>query len=60
MKPFEALYGKGCRTLLCWYESGESVLLGPKVVQETAKKVKMIHEKMKASQNRQKSYHDKR
>ena len=27
MAPFEALYGRRCRTLLCWYESGESVLL---------------------------------
>jgi len=35
MTPFEALYGRRCRTLLCWYESGESVLLGLGVVQET-------------------------
>jgi len=27
---------------LCWYDSGESALLGPDVVQETTKKVKMI------------------
>jgi len=60
MAPFEALYGRRCRTPLCWYESGERALLGPEVVQETTKKVRMIHEKMKASQSRQKSYHDKR
>jgi len=30
MAPFEALYGRMCRTPLCWYESGESALLGPK------------------------------
>ena len=42
MAPFEALYGRRCRTPLCWYESGESALLGPEVVQETTKKVKMI------------------
>jgi len=60
MTPFEALYGRRCRTLLCWYESGESDLLRPEVVQETIEKVKMIQEKMKASQSRQKSYHDKR
>jgi len=41
-------------------ESGESALLGPDVVQETTEKVKIIQEKMKASQSRQKSYHDKR
>jgi len=47
-------------TPLCWYDSGESSLLGPDVVQETTKKVKMIQGKMRASQSRQKSYHDKR
>ncbi|MCI28421.1 hypothetical protein A2U01_0049622 [Trifolium medium] len=60
MAPFEALYGRRCRTPLCWYESGENVILGPKIVQETTEKIKMIRKKMKASQNRQKSYHDKR
>jgi len=60
MDPFKALYGRRFRTSLCWYESGENTLLGPEVVQETTKKVKMIQEKMRASQSRQKSYHDKR
>jgi hypothetical protein len=60
MTPFEALYGRRCRTPLCWYESGESALLRPEVVQETMEKVKMIQEKMRASQSRKKSYHDKR
>lgn len=60
MTPFEALYGRRCRTPLCWYEFGESVVLGPEIVQHTTKKVKMIQEKMKASQSRKKSYHDKR
>jgi len=60
MAPFEALYGRRCRTSLCWFESGENVVLGPRIVQQTTEKVKMIQEKMKASQSRQKSYHDKR
>jgi len=59
-ESLQALYGRRCRTPLCWFESGESVLLGPDVVLETTEKVKMIQEKMKASQTRQKSYHDKR
>jgi len=59
MAPFEALYGQKCRTPLCWYESGESVVLGPEIVHQTTEKVKLIREKMKASQSRQKSYHDK-
>ncbi|PNY01683.1 retrotransposon-related protein [Trifolium pratense] len=60
MAPFEALYGRRCRTPLCWHESGESVVLGPELVQQTTEKIKMIQEKMKASQSRQKSYHDKK
>jgi len=59
MAPFEALYGRRCRTPLCWFKSGESVVLGPDIVQQTIEKVKLIQEKMKASQSRQKSYHDK-
>jgi len=52
MAPFEALYGRRCRTLLCWYESDESVVLGPEIVQQTIEKVKLIREKRKASQSR--------
>ena len=60
MTLFEVLYGRRCKTPLCWYESGESVVVGPKIVQQTTDKIKNIQEKMKASQSRQKSYHDKR
>src|SRR6266487_620111 len=60
MAPFEALYGRRCRTPLCWYESGESVVLGPEIVQETTEKIIMIREKMKVSQSRRKSYYDKK
>ena len=60
MAPFEALYGQRCKMLLRWYESGDSALLGPEVVQETTEKVKMIQEKMRVSQSRQKCYHDKK
>ncbi|MCI72473.1 hypothetical protein A2U01_0093736, partial [Trifolium medium] len=60
MTHFEALYGRKCRTPLCWFESGESVVLGPEIVQQTTEKIKMIREKMRAPQSRQKSYADKR
>ncbi|KAI3747092.1 hypothetical protein L6452_09537 [Arctium lappa] len=39
MAPFEALYGRMCRTPLCWLEAGEKQFAGPEVVQETADKV---------------------
>lgn len=60
MTPLEALYGIICRTFVCWYESGESVMLGTKVVQQTMEMVKMIQENMRMPQSRKKSYHDKR
>src|ERR1044072_2313955 len=59
MALFEVLYGRRCRTLLCWYESGESIVIGPEIVQQNSEKIKMIQEKMRASQS-QKSYHDMR
>ena len=60
MAPFEALYGRRCRTPLCWYESGESAVIGPEIIQQTTEKIKVIQEKMRIAQSRQKSYHDKR
>nr|KYP71426.1 Retrotransposable element Tf2 [Cajanus cajan] len=60
MTPFEALYGRRCRTPLCWYQDGESVVVGPELIQQTIEKVKMIQERMKTAQSRQKSYADKR
>lgn len=48
MAPFEALYGMRYMTSLCWYDSSESVVLGPDIDQQTTKKIKMIQEKMEA------------
>ncbi|XP_024989293.1 uncharacterized protein LOC112523851 [Cynara cardunculus var. scolymus] len=39
MAPFEALYGRKCRTPVCWLEAGEKQFAGPEIVQETAEKV---------------------
>jgi hypothetical protein len=60
MAPFEALYGRKCRSPLYWDEVGERKLLGPELVQMTADKVKVIREKMATAQSRQKSYADHR
>ncbi|RZB75865.1 hypothetical protein D0Y65_034387 [Glycine soja] len=60
MAPFEALYGRKCRTPICWYDDGEAVLLGPEMLQQITEQVKLIREKIKASQDRQKSYYDRR
>ncbi|KAI3747592.1 hypothetical protein L6452_10102 [Arctium lappa] len=60
MAPFEALYGRKCRTPVCWLEAGEKQFVGPEIVQETDDKVKSIRERLKATQDRQKSYADKK
>ena len=60
MSPYEALYGKQCRTPLCWNETGERKLLGSEIVQTTMDKVNIIRARLKAAQDRQKSYADKR
>ncbi|KAI3697692.1 hypothetical protein L6452_30788 [Arctium lappa] len=58
MAPFEALYGRKFRTPVCWLEAGKKQFVGPEIVQETANKVKSIRERLKAAQDRQKSYAD--
>ncbi|GJW95821.1 putative reverse transcriptase domain-containing protein, partial [Tanacetum coccineum] len=56
--PFEALYGRKCRSPILWAEIGESSLIGPELIQETTDKVVLIKEKLKAARDRQKSYAD--
>ena len=46
MPPFEALYGRSCRTPLNWSEFGERVYFGPDIVMEAKKKVKTIQERL--------------
>jgi hypothetical protein len=60
MAPFEALYGRRCRTPLNWFEPGERFFFGPNLVKEAEDKVKLIQHHLKIAQHRQKSYVDKR
>ena len=60
MAPYEVLYGRPCRSLTCWLEAGESSLFGPKIIQETTKKIQVIGERLHTTQSRQKSYGDRR
>ncbi|RVW57618.1 Transposon Tf2-11 polyprotein [Vitis vinifera] len=60
MAPFEALYGRKCRSPICWNDVGERKLLGPELVQLTVEKVALIKERLKAAQSRHKSYADQR
>ncbi|GJU20947.1 putative reverse transcriptase domain-containing protein, partial [Tanacetum coccineum] len=56
--PFEALYGRKCRSPVCWAEVGEVQLTGPEIVQETTEKVIQIKQRIQAARDRQKSYAD--
>ncbi|GKA12865.1 putative reverse transcriptase domain-containing protein [Tanacetum coccineum] len=58
--PFEALYGKKCRSPVIWTEVGESQLIGPEIVQETTEKIVQIKDRLKTTRSSQKSYADKR
>jgi hypothetical protein len=60
MAPFEALYGRKCRTPLFWNQTGESQVFGPDVLKDAEKKVRMIRDNLKIAQSRQKSYADTR
>ncbi|KAI5339250.1 hypothetical protein L3X38_018522 [Prunus dulcis] len=60
MAPYEALYGRQCRTPICWNEVGDKKLEKVDSIRATTEKVKMIKEKLKIAQDRQKSYADNR
>ncbi|XP_057990407.1 uncharacterized protein LOC131172888 [Hevea brasiliensis] len=56
--PYEALYGRRCRTQVHWTEVGERKLKGLKMVHQTMDEIQMIKSRLKAAQDRQKSYVD--
>nr|GEX09239.1 reverse transcriptase domain-containing protein [Tanacetum cinerariifolium] len=56
--PFETLYGRKCRSPVCWTEVGEAQILGPELIQETTEKIIQIKQRMQAAHDWQKSYAD--
>jgi hypothetical protein len=60
MAPFEALYGRQCRTPLNWIEPGEKAIFGPDIVVEAEATVRRIQENLKVTKLRQESYANKR
>ena len=60
MSPFEALYGRKCRTPLMWSETGERSFFSPDAIVEAEEDVAKIRENLKVAQSRQKSYADKK
>ncbi|XP_028068727.1 uncharacterized protein LOC114271309 [Camellia sinensis] len=60
MASYEALYGRKCRSPICWAKVGDRPLLGPELVQDTTENVKLIRQRLRTAQSRQKSYTDAR
>ncbi|GKC43600.1 putative reverse transcriptase domain-containing protein [Tanacetum coccineum] len=58
--PFEALYGRKCRSPVCWAEVGDAQLTGPELIHETTEKIFQIMQRIQAARDRQKSYADVR
>ena len=58
MSPYEALYGRDCRTPLNWSKVGERRLYGNKKVNEAEEKVKQIKVALEVAQDRYKAYAD--
>nr|GEZ23857.1 putative reverse transcriptase domain-containing protein [Tanacetum cinerariifolium] len=56
--PFEVLYGRKCRSPVCWTEVGEAQILGPELIQQMTEKIVQIKQRMQAARDRQKSYVD--
>jgi hypothetical protein len=60
MSPFQALYGRSCRTLLQWDQPGEKQVFRPDILLEAEENIKMVQENLKIAQSRQRSYADTR
>ena len=52
MAPYEALYGRRCRSPIHWDDVGERRILGPKLVQQVVEKIQLIKERLRAAQSR--------
>ncbi|KAI3814287.1 hypothetical protein L1987_19038 [Smallanthus sonchifolius] len=59
MAPFESLYGRKCRSPICWTEIGEAQITGPELIQETSDKTMLIRNNLQVARSRQKSYAEK-
>nr|GEV48813.1 putative reverse transcriptase domain, ribonuclease H-like domain, aspartic peptidase domain protein [Tanacetum cinerariifolium] len=53
---FEALYGRKCRSPVCWAKVGDVQLTRPKIIHETTEKIVQIRQCLQAAKDRQRSY----
>ena len=52
MAPYDALYGRKCRTSVFWAELNEHKVIGPDIVKDTEEKVQVIRKRLKAASDR--------
>lgn len=60
MASYEALYGRKCRSSICWDEAREAKVIGLEIFEEMTEQCKLIQARMATAQSRQKSYADNR
>ena len=60
MAPYEALYGRACRSPVCWTGVRESSTTSPELISVTSEKVDLIQKRLLTAQSWQKSYSDTR
>ncbi|GKD99142.1 hypothetical protein Tco_1383039 [Tanacetum coccineum] len=53
---FESLYGRKCRSPVCWAKVGDVQLTGPEIIHETTEKIVQIRQRLQAARDRQRSY----
>ncbi|XP_074292046.1 uncharacterized protein LOC141618882 [Silene latifolia] len=58
MAPFETLYGRRCRSPVCWDNVTDAMTLRPDLIQQMVEQVHVIRQKMRVAQDRYKSYGD--
>ena len=56
MSPFQALYGRGCRTPLQWDQPGEKQVFGLDILLEAEENIKMVRENLRIAQSRQRLF----
>ena len=56
MAPYEALYGRPCKSPLGWTEVGERSIMGPDLIRDTSVKVSLVRQRLLTAESRQKSY----
>ena len=60
MPPFEALYGRKCRSPICWFESEGNIEFEPDYIKDQQRIIDIIRDRLKIAQSRQKSYADQK